>query len=700
IAGSVTTAVILANLANRNVKSFIVDYDKLLEIRNRILSDYSKNASIDNQCTIDEFVNKVNDGTLKIWINDNFKEYFKSVDSNTTFDFNLKIEQTDNEILLTLTPSENQTLRLDQFSNKYDASIVEFNKNSVVFKFPKSEFLKQQLFSYEQLSLFQSKLIADMQKNKLTFENLQAIVNPEQKTQIIDWVSNSLGIQNIFSEISFQKLQATNDTYSITLTPNNNYVLGWANNETDTTDFIIQRKSITINFNKIIKIENEHLIQLKDAINIYLQQKNIDYLTWIEHFDKKDQIYQEFLDFVYNKLDTLMNNTLTNGCIGSLEILDNANDVYSLKIIPSIGYSFLSDSIYYDNEIILLTDIEIYSYIEFTKNNIDEFVERIQQSIDLNKYSSEQFKNWIETDEFKEFIGANLKTSNNINIDINKIKNISYDAQNNILTISPQSNYKFKLLETISNITVNENGELLISSLNLFEYIHFTKLIELFNGVQYFIDQYKITAKEFREYIDDKNNLNNLKTLISQSLFISENEKINLDKLLSFRFENDNLLITLDTNYTIYSSDSYANVSLIADTLTIKNLVYFNTVDLVKLNNLFNVIQTLINDHKYTISEFNQYINDNFDSFKTLVANNLFVNENDTILETEITNIAFENGLLRVSLNNNYIKYNLEQNNNFELDNTDLLIKNLNYYNEINFDNLDNLFNAIQDQIK
>ncbi|MDE6473460.1 MAG: hypothetical protein K2K73_03520, partial [Ureaplasma sp.] len=276
IGGSVTTAVILANLANANVKSFIVSYDNLLEIRNKILSDYSKNASVDNQCTVDEFVNKVNDGTLKTWINDNFKEYFKGTDSGSTFDFNLKIEQNDNEILLTLTPNENKTLRLDKFSDKYDTSIVEFNKNSIVFKFPKSEFLKQQLFSYEQLNLFQSKLIADMQKNKLTFENLQAISNPEQKTQIIDWVSNSLGIKNIFSEISFQKLPATNDTYSITLTPNNDYIFSWVNNENDTTDFSIQRKSITINFNKVIKIENNDLIQLKEEVNIYLQQRNIN----------------------------------------------------------------------------------------------------------------------------------------------------------------------------------------------------------------------------------------------------------------------------------------------------------------------------------------------------------------------------------------------------------------------------------------
>ncbi|MDE6473112.1 MAG: hypothetical protein K2K73_01740, partial [Ureaplasma sp.] len=276
IGGGVATAVVLANLANRNIKSFIVNYDKLLEIRNRILSNYSKNASVNNQCTVDEFANKVNDGTLKTWINDNFKEYFKGTDSDTTFDFNLKIEQTDNEILLTLTPTENKSLRLDKFSDKYDTSIVEFNKNSIIFKFPKSEFLKQQLFSHEQLILFQSKLIADMQKNKLTFENLQTISDSEQKTQIIDWVSNSLGIKNIFSEIDFQKLPATNDTYSITLTPNNDYIFGWVNIENDTTDFIIERKLITINFNKIIKIENNDLIQLKEEVNIYLQQRNIN----------------------------------------------------------------------------------------------------------------------------------------------------------------------------------------------------------------------------------------------------------------------------------------------------------------------------------------------------------------------------------------------------------------------------------------
>ena len=170
IGGSVTTAVVLANLANRNIKSFIVSYDNLLEIRNRILSNYSKNAAIDKQCTVDEFVQKVNDGTLKTWINDNFKQYFKAIDSDQEFNFNLKIEENENEILLSLIPTENKTLRLEQFSNKYDDSIVEFAKNSVIFKFPKIEFLKEELFTYTQLLSFQNNIIANMQNNKLTFE--------------------------------------------------------------------------------------------------------------------------------------------------------------------------------------------------------------------------------------------------------------------------------------------------------------------------------------------------------------------------------------------------------------------------------------------------------------------------------------------------------------------------------------------------
>ncbi|MDE6472937.1 MAG: hypothetical protein K2K73_00785, partial [Ureaplasma sp.] len=420
----------------------------------------------------------------------------------------------------------------------------------------------------------------------------------------------------------------------------------------------------------------------------------------LEHFNAKDQEYQNLMNFIYEKLQLLMN-TLPNDCIDSLEILSNSNDIYSLKIIPSSGYSFLSNSDYYDNGNIILIDIDIYSYIEFNGIDLDSFFSQLQSSIDTEKYSKEQFNQWIITPEFKDYVGANLKIANGNKIETTKIKSISYDEINNELKITPTNAYRFRLLDNSANATINAEGELIISNLKLFEYINFTNLQSLYTGMQDYIDNIKWSTNEFSDYVLDTKNFESLKTLISNYLYVSATQKIDANKITNISFANGNLIIFLDSDYAIYNADLYENVSLSTNTLTIKNLKYFKVVDLVKLDTLFNAVQSLIKTSKYTWEEFKEYLTNNLEDFKSLIANNLFINEQDKLLVSEIINISFEtNNDIRISLNNNYTKYNLETNQNFELDGTDLIIKNLTYYTAIEFNALNNLFDAIQDSIK
>ncbi|MDE6472932.1 MAG: hypothetical protein K2K73_00760, partial [Ureaplasma sp.] len=229
----------------------------------------------------------------------------------------------------------------------------------------------------------------------------------------------------------------------------------------------------------------------------------------------------------------------------------------------------------------------------------------------------------------------------------------------------------------------------------------FNELAYLFNAVQDYIDNIKFTSNEFSEYVNSNNNLEALKTLISSNLSVSNSQKIDDNKIQNISFANGNLVVFLDSNYNIYSADNYQNVILTDNILTIKNLKYFSIVDLVKLDELFSSIQTFIDNNKYTIIEFNDYITNNLDLFKNLISDNLFVTEQNKILVSEIIDISLDNNQnLKISLNDNYIKYNLEENINFEMEGTNLIVKNLNYYQEITFNNLDNLFNAIQNEIK
>ncbi|MDE6473283.1 MAG: hypothetical protein K2K73_02610, partial [Ureaplasma sp.] len=371
--------------------------------------------------------------------------------------------------------------------------------------------------------------------------------------------------------IDFQKL-TENNTYSITLMPNKDFIFDWVNNQNNTTDFIIQRKLLTINFNKVIKIENNDLIQLREDVNIYLQQRNINYLTWLEHFDAKDQEYQDLMNFIYQKLDASLSGTFPNDCIDSLELLDNGNDVYSLKIIPNSGYKFLSNSNYYENGNIILIDVDIYSYIEFNGVDLDSFFSQLQSTIDTERYSKEQFNQWINTPEFKDYVGVNLKIANGNKIEIKKIESISYDIDSNELKITPTNAYRFKLLDTSTNVIVNSDGELIISSLQLFEYIHFEQLSKLFDGFQVFIDDAKFSNDEFKEYVKDLRNLDTLKSMISNYLYTSSNHKIDSNKITNIDFVSGNLLIYFDDSYSVYSSESYENANLSINILTIKNL--------------------------------------------------------------------------------------------------------------------------------
>ncbi|MDE6473333.1 MAG: leucine-rich repeat domain-containing protein [Ureaplasma sp.] len=583
-----------------------------------------------------------------------------------------------------------------EFSSEYNSDIVEFSKNKIIFKMSKSDFFLEELFTSDQLDKFKEKIILQMQANKLTFNALNNVSESNQKTEIINWVCKLLGINNIFSDIEFNKLQAS-DSYSIKLIANNDYVLGWSNNENDSNDYSIKRKELMINFNKVIEFSNEVLIALKQNINTYLLQQNINYMSWLEHIETKDEEYQNLVNAIYSNLNTLLNNNLVNDYISGLEIIKDNNEIYTLKIIPNSGYKFLSNSNFYEDGNILLIDLDFYSYIQFNENNITSFINRIQATIDTFKYDENNFMNWVNSVEFKNYVSTNLVDINNINVEVSKIENIEYNPIDNVLKISPTSAYRFKLASVISNVSVNENGELLISNLNLYKYINFENLSELFNHIQEFIDNQKFSSNEFLDFVKDSKNLETLKRLVANNLYISADQTIDINKIININFENDNLVISLDSNYVIYSAQNTENVIFSFDTLTIQNLKFFRIVDLIKLDDLFSSLQSFIDTSKYTVNE----LNNNLDLLKNHIAANLYISETDTISLNQIINVSFEtDDVLRVSLNGEYIKYNLTSNINIELENTDLLIKNLNYYKAYDFDNLDNLFNAIQDQIK
>ncbi|MDE5599520.1 MAG: hypothetical protein K2I49_01140, partial [Ureaplasma sp.] len=488
---------------------------------------------------------------------------------------------------------------------------------------------------------------------------------------------------------------------------NSDYIFGFANNQANTTDFTINKKELVVNFNNTISLSNDVLTSLQSKVANYIQQKRIDYFDWLEHIQNKDSTYYDLISYIYSELNILSNNTLpASNIIDNIELIPQTGELFTIKIIPQLGYSFLSNSSLYDNGYIMLTDIDFYSYIQFTSDNFFVFNTKVQQKIDSQKYNPQQFNTWVTSTEFRDFLLANLKMANNNSIDLTKVKSIAYDIQSNIITISPETMYKFEIIGGSSqDVSVNSKGEILISNFDLFEHIEFVKLSDFFNGLQQFIVSNKFTFDEFSSFVADSNNLQALQSMISENLYISETSKLAANKVTNVSINNNNFTITLQAGYYNYSAQIDTNVTLSNNVLTVANLKFYTITNLVRLSDLFNFVQTTINTNKYTSTELSNYITNNQNTFKSNIVNNLYIDEYNKISANQVLSISTstdENGntSVLVTLNVDYIKYNLEKYSNITLQNDNtLVIQNLTYYQSFTFAKMTDFYNSLQNLI-
>ncbi|MDE5599641.1 MAG: leucine-rich repeat domain-containing protein [Ureaplasma sp.] len=296
--------------------------------------------------------------------------------------------------------------------------------------------------------------------------------------------------------------------------------------------------------------------------------------------------------------------------------------------------------------------------------------------------------------------------SNNNPIDLTKVKSIAYDIQSNVITILPETMYKFEIIGGSSqDVSVNSEGEILISNFDLFENIEFVKLSDFFNGIQQFIVNNKFTFSEFEQYVSNSDNLNTLKQLVANNLYISENTKISEHKISNLSINNGNLTITLQTGYNNYSAEQDKNVSLNSNVLTVVNLEFYTITSLVNLSEAFNFIQSVVDTNKFTPIELSNYITDNQEIFKTDLASKLYINKYDTISTNKILNISTSNednnNQVLISLDTNYIKYDVETYDNVVLEGDGtLVVKNWKYYESWTFAKMNDFYNYLQDFIK
>ncbi|MDE5599729.1 MAG: hypothetical protein K2I49_02220, partial [Ureaplasma sp.] len=290
-------------------------------------------------------------------------------------------------------------------------------------------------------------------------------------------------------------------------------------------------------------------------------------------------------------------------------------------------------------------------------------------------------------------ISDNLYTSNNSKLPVEQINSVSYINENLRIDLNPPENVKYSI-DNNNNVSLL-NNIITVSNFTYFTDVKLTKLDVLYNAIQNFIVNKMFTLSEFEKYINE--NLEDVKRIISNNLFISNVSTISETLIESVSYENNQIKVMLSVPDNIkYSAVSYVNATLNDNILSISNLRFFTT-NLLNPTNLQNAIQNAINTQKATTDEFNAYVESNQIAFKTLVANNI----SGLSSSSQISNIRFNNSAIEINLTSSaYTKFAMSNSNaNVQLSNNLLIVSGLRYFSDTSLLNLNNLYNSVQDLI-
>ncbi|MDE5599572.1 MAG: hypothetical protein K2I49_01405, partial [Ureaplasma sp.] len=166
---------------------------------------------------------------------------------------------------------------------------------------------------------------------------------------------------------------------------------------------------------------------------------------------------------------------------------------------------------------------------------------------------------------------------------------------------------------------------------------------------------------------------------------------INPSQIVNYTFENNQLLINLDTNFLKYNLVSTNNVSISNGIIIIQNFTFYTSVliDDVKLNSLKSSVQSLIDTNKYTKSDFESQLSSL--DFKKSIATSL------GITASNINGITFSNNTLEITpLQNQKFVSSIPTNNNSNLVNDNVQVSNFTFFSSFIITDTSNLFNSLQ----
>ena len=165
---------------------------------------------------------------------------------------------------------------------------------------------------------------------------------------------------------------------------------------------------------------------------------------------------------------------------------------------------------------------------------------------------------------------------------------------------------------------------------------------------------------------------------------------INQISVSDLKFYSSTDLIGLENLYNVlnnYIIDSSRKFTIKQFADQVNDLKLYSLTDLVGLENLYNVLNNYIIDssRKFTVKQFANQVTDNNVTIKSLVTSNLYIDENNKIDPSLVSSVTFNetNKQLEVVLNSDYKKYNLTSTDNVSLNGNIMTIGGFTFYDGI-----------------
>ncbi|MDE5599466.1 MAG: hypothetical protein K2I49_00845, partial [Ureaplasma sp.] len=642
--------------------------------------DALQNYILDNKYTIQEFANWFNADSFKQFISQNLSNSSGEL-VNSELIGDVSFDPINN--LIEITPAT-----MYQFQETTSTKNLSINA--------KGNIIINNLEYYTLINLTKLDTLFNVVQNKISS-------NQWTNEEFADFVKNNndqikqLISKNLFinSTDLIDLSQIDNVTISddfklvITLTPSNKGKYTADENK----NVSLNTNTLTISNLTYFAITNfTNLSTLQSAI-----QEKIDTNSWTSNqfLEYVEDNQKDIIDFVSTKLSITNNGTLPSSQISRIDFI---NETLRISLSPpdNVKYSMdKTDNFKLSNNVLIISNFTYFTDVRLTKLNV--LHNAIQSEISSNKATEEEFAKFItdQQEDAKKLIANNLFVSEMSTISQSSIDSVAYNDGNVDITLLVPNNIKYSL-NPYTNATLN-NNVLTISNFTYFANVELDAST-LKTAIENLISTEKATASEFESYI--KTNQDSLKSLVVEKVGGLDNTS----QISSIKYNNSDIEISLiaTTNTKYVLENSFDDIKLSNDILTISNLDYFNDISLLNINNLYLAIQELIDSKQFTESDFGDYLNENKSQIINTIASKLYIANNTPISPSEISDVSLISKLLVITINSkNFTKYNLANDTNwmFNENTNELTLMNLSYFNLLNLGDLTSAYNVVQNKI-